>query len=46
MIMGVVALGGYFLLDRRSPPPLTLQTVLQVSMAVWVTLTLIWAQVP
>ena len=46
MIMGLVALGGYFLLDRRSPPPLTLQTVLQAAMAIWITLTLIWAQVP
>ncbi len=46
MIMAVVALGGYLLLDRRSPPPFTLQTGLHVTMAVWVTLTLIWAQVP
>ena len=46
MIMGLVALGGYFLMDRRSPPPLTLQTMLQVVMAIWVTMTLIWAQVP
>jgi putative inorganic carbon (hco3(-)) transporter len=46
MIMGLIALGGYFLLDRRSPPPLTMQTALQGSMAIWVTLTLIWAQAP
>ncbi len=46
MIMAIAALGGYLLVDRRSPPPLTLQTVLQISMAVWVSLTLIWAQVP
>jgi putative inorganic carbon (hco3(-)) transporter len=46
MIMGAVALGGYLVLDRRSPPPLTLQTGLQVTMAIWITLTLIWAQVP
>ena len=46
MIMGLVALGGYFLLDRRAPPPITLQTVLQASMAIWITLTMIWAQVP
>ncbi len=46
LIMAVVALGGYFLADRRSPPPLTLQTCLQASMAIWVTLTLLWAQVP
>jgi putative inorganic carbon (HCO3(-)) transporter len=46
MIMGVVAVGGYMLLDRRSPPPLTLQSVLQVTMALWVTATLVWAQAP
>jgi putative inorganic carbon (HCO3(-)) transporter len=46
LIMGAVAFGGYLLLDRRSPPPLTLQTVLQASMAIWVTLTMVWAQVP
>ena len=46
LIMGSVAVGGYLLLDRRSPPPLTLQTGLQAAMAVWVTLTLIWAQAP
>ncbi|MDR3534772.1 MAG: putative O-glycosylation ligase, exosortase A system-associated [Rhodopila sp.] len=46
MIMGVVAFGGYLLLDRRSPPPLTLQTVLHVTLAIWVTCTLTWAQVP
>jgi probable O-glycosylation ligase (exosortase A-associated) len=46
MIMGLVALGSYLLLDRRSPPPMTLQTGLQITMAIWVTLTLIWAQVP
>jgi putative inorganic carbon (HCO3(-)) transporter len=46
MIMGIVALGLYLLVDRRSPPPLTLQTVLQATMAIWVTLTLIWAVAP
>jgi putative inorganic carbon (HCO3(-)) transporter len=46
MIMGLIALAGYFLLDRRSPPRLTMQTMLQVSMAIWVTVTLLWAQVP
>ncbi len=46
MIMGVVAIGGYLLLDRRSPPRFTLQTGLQVAMIVWVTLTLIWAVAP
>ena len=46
MIMAIVALAGYLVLDRRSPPPLTMQTALQASMAIWVTLTLVWAQAP
>jgi probable O-glycosylation ligase (exosortase A-associated) len=46
MIMGIVALGSYLLVDRRSPPPLTLQTMLHVGMAVWITCTMMWAQVP
>jgi putative inorganic carbon (HCO3(-)) transporter len=46
MIMGLTALAGYFLMDRRSPPPLTMQTALQGGMAIWVTLTLMWAQAP
>lgn len=46
MIMAIVALAGYLVLDRRSPPPLTMQAALQVGMAIWVTLTLIWAQAP
>jgi putative inorganic carbon (HCO3(-)) transporter len=46
MIMGSVALVGYILLDRRSPPPWTLQTALHVGLAIWVSLTLVWAQMP
>jgi putative inorganic carbon (HCO3(-)) transporter len=46
MIMGIVALGTYLLFDRRSPPPLTMQTALQAGMAVWISATMIWAQVP
>jgi putative inorganic carbon (hco3(-)) transporter len=46
MIMGVTAIGSYLLLDRRSPPPLSLEIVLSALMAVWVTTTLIWAEVP
>jgi putative inorganic carbon (HCO3(-)) transporter len=46
MIMGVVALAGYLALDRRSPPPMTIQTGLQISMAIWICLTTLWAQVP
>lgn len=46
MVIGAFATGSYLLLDRRSPPRLNLQSVLQVAMAAWVTVTLIWAQVP
>src|SRR5690242_19596640 len=46
MIMGVVALGTYVLFDRRDPPRLSSVTILQGSMAIWVTLTLAWAQAP
>ncbi len=46
LIMGIVALLTYVAADRRSPPPLSLETVLQVMMALWVTLTLTWAEVP
>jgi putative inorganic carbon (hco3(-)) transporter len=46
MIMGAVAFVGYLALDRRSPPPVSLQAVLHMSLAVWVTCTLIWAQAP
>jgi putative inorganic carbon (HCO3(-)) transporter len=46
LIMGVAAVGLYLLLDRRAPPPLTLQTVLHLAMLVWVTTTLIWAVLP
>jgi putative inorganic carbon (hco3(-)) transporter len=46
LIMGVVALGSYILFDRRSPPRMSLETGLQAAMAIWVTLTLFWAEVP
>ena len=46
LIMGGGAVLSYFALDRRSPPPLTLQSVLQVLFALWMTLSLLWAEVP
>lgn len=46
MIMGAGAFLTYFALDRRSPPPLTLQSVIQVLMAIWMTATLLWAELP
>lgn len=46
LIMGAIAVFGWLALDRRSPPPMNLQTALQVCMLVWTTATLIWAQAP
>lgn len=46
LIMGVAAFGSYILMDHRSPPKLTLASVLQLTMAVWVSMTLIWAVAP
>jgi len=46
MIMGVAALASYCLLDRRSPPRLTLGTVLTVLTGCWITATMFWAEVP
>ncbi len=46
MVIGIVALGAYLLLDRRSPPSLSGETVLQVLMAIWITMTLLWAERP
>nr|WP_294517403.1 putative O-glycosylation ligase, exosortase A system-associated [uncultured Rhodopila sp.] len=46
LIMGIAAVGSYMVLDRRSPPRFSLETGLVVLMALWVTLTLTWAEVP
>jgi probable O-glycosylation ligase (exosortase A-associated) len=46
LIMGGGAVAAYFLLDRRSPPRLTLASVLQVTLAIWMTATLLWAELP
>jgi probable O-glycosylation ligase (exosortase A-associated) len=46
MIMGVGAILSYFALDRRSPPPLMLPSVLTVIMALWMTMSLAWAELP
>jgi putative inorganic carbon (hco3(-)) transporter len=46
MIMGAAAIGGYLLMDRRLPPPLSRETVLMIAMLIWVNLTMIWAQAP
>ena len=46
MILGILAFGAYLVMDRRSPPRLSLETSLQVAMAAWVTCTMLWAQAP
>ncbi len=46
MIMGVTALAGYLLLDRRSPPPLLAESMLMVAMTIWVNATMVWAVSP
>lgn len=46
LIMGIAALAGYFLMDRRSPPRFTLTTLLTLLIACWVTATMYWAEVP
>lgn len=39
MIMGVAALATYLGMDRRSPPPITPELILQLTMAAWITFT-------
>lgn len=46
LIMGGLALVGYFAMDRRSPPHPTVATALTVMMGCWVTATMIWAERP
>lgn len=46
MVMGAAAVLAYFVLDRRSPPRFTLASALQLAMALWVTLTMLWAVAP
>jgi probable O-glycosylation ligase (exosortase A-associated) len=38
-VMGVAAIGGYLLLDRRAPPSIGLVTILTVLMLMWITYT-------
>jgi putative inorganic carbon (HCO3(-)) transporter len=45
-VMAAGAIGGYLLLDGRSPPRCTLITVLTLVLAAWVTLTTSWAVAP
>jgi len=45
-IMGAAAVLTYLMLDRRSPPPLTIASLCQIGLAVWMTATLLWAELP
>jgi probable O-glycosylation ligase (exosortase A-associated) len=44
--MGVLAFGTYLLFDRRSPPPIGIETILQVTIAVYMTASMFWAVRP
>ncbi len=46
LIMAIVTIGGYVVMDRRSPPRMNLHFVLVISMFVWVTLSTTWAVAP
>jgi probable O-glycosylation ligase (exosortase A-associated) len=46
LVMGIAALLGYFFMDRRSPPRLSLPLVLMLLMGFWVTATMVWAESP
>ena len=39
MIMGVLAFGSYIIIDRRSPAPITIHTILTILLGIWVTIT-------
>lgn len=46
LIMGAAAVSTYVVFDRRSPPPVTAEAMLQIGLAVWVTLTTVFALAP
>jgi putative inorganic carbon (HCO3(-)) transporter len=46
MIVAIAAMLTYVLLDRRSPPRFSVHTAITLMFAVWVTLSLSWAEVP
>lgn len=43
---GFAAVAAYVLLDRRSPPRFTFTTLLVLLLTAWITLTMLWAEVP
>lgn len=46
LLIGAAAIGSYLLFDRRDTPRIGLVTTLTMVLAVWVTLTTVWAEVP
>ena len=46
LIMGIAAIGGYLILDRRSPPRPSAYTALTLLFAGWCTLSIFWAELP
>ena len=46
MIMGAASVGSYLAFDRRDPPRLTMAGLIPALMAVWCTLTMVWAVAP
>jgi putative inorganic carbon (hco3(-)) transporter len=46
LIMGGGAFAAYVMLDRRSPPPLMVPSAFQVMLVIWMTATLMWAELP
>lgn len=43
LVMGALALGTYMMMDRRHPPPMNAITLLVATMALWCTITMLWA---
>lgn len=43
MIMGAAAIGSYVLLDRRHPPRWNAISAMQITMAIWITVTMVWS---
>jgi probable O-glycosylation ligase (exosortase A-associated) len=42
LIMAALAIGSYVLIDRRSPAPVTIHTILTILLGIWVTITTIF----
>jgi putative inorganic carbon (hco3(-)) transporter len=45
-LVGFAAVVGYVLLDRRSPPRFTFTTLLVLLLSAWITMTMLWAEMP